>query len=53
VVATGPYTSYPTNFSAAVDWPLKQQCCFTVSVCVSANSDAIFSITEIRFRNDT
>jgi hypothetical protein len=54
VVATGPYTSYPTNFSAAaVDWTLKQQCCFAVGVCVSANSDVIFSLTELRFRNNT
>jgi hypothetical protein len=49
-MATGPYTSYPTNFSAVVDWTLKQQCCFTVSICVSASSDAIFSIADLRFR---
>jgi hypothetical protein len=26
-MATGAYTSYPTNFSAVLDWTLKQQCC--------------------------
>jgi hypothetical protein len=36
VVATRPYTSYPINFSAVADWTSKQQCCLTVSVCVSA-----------------
>jgi hypothetical protein len=53
VVATGPYTADLTNFSAVVDWTSKQQCCFTVSVCVSANCDVIFSPTELRFRNHT
>jgi hypothetical protein len=51
VVATGPNNSYQTNFSAVVDWRLKQQCCFTVRVCVSANSDVIFSPAELRFRS--
>jgi hypothetical protein len=32
MVATEPYTSYPTNLSAAADWTSKQQCCLTVGV---------------------
>jgi hypothetical protein len=48
MVATGPNTSYPTNFSAVVDWTLKQQCYFTITVCVPANSDVMFSLTELK-----
>lgn len=48
MVGTGPYSSYPTNLSAAVGgaFPLP-------SVYVSANSDVIFSLAELRFRNHT
>jgi hypothetical protein len=53
VVTTGPYSSYPSSFSAVGDWTLKQQCCFTVIVCVSDNSDIIFPLTELRFRKYT
>jgi hypothetical protein len=53
VVTTGLYTSYPTHFSALADWTLKQQCSFTVSVCISANSDVIISLRELRFQNNT
>jgi hypothetical protein len=49
VVGTGPYTSYPTSLSAAVDWTLKQPCCLTVTICVSVNCDVIFSLRELRF----
>jgi hypothetical protein len=57
VVATGPYTSYQTNFSAVEEWKLKQHVeaavLFSVSTCVSANFDVIISPTELRFRNHT
>jgi hypothetical protein len=56
VVATGLYTAYQTNCSVEIDSTdsrLKQQCCLTVSVFVSANSDVTFSLTELRFRNHT
>jgi hypothetical protein len=51
VVATGPYTSCLTNSSAMAEWAFKQQCCFTVNVCLTANSDVIFWLSMLRFRN--
>jgi hypothetical protein len=50
-MAAGPDTSYPTSLSAAVDLKLKQQCGFTVSVCVSDNSDVIFRLQSYGFDN--
>jgi hypothetical protein len=51
VVAKGLYTPNPTSLSAVSDWTLKHPFCFTVSVCVSVNSDVIFLFTDLRFRN--
>jgi hypothetical protein len=44
MAATGPYTFYPTNFSAIEVLTLNKQRCFVVSFCVSANFDVIFSL---------
>jgi hypothetical protein len=47
VSVTGSYTSYPTNFPAVVDWEFKQQCCLTVTLRVSVNSDVKFLLRKL------